>query len=262
MPDKLTISQAVAPIYKEPTFTSQMVTQGLLWEIITVLDTNQRWFQVQTEDGYTGWIHEFYTSTSEKPNYNSIQITMRYAPVRENRGRDGTEKQLLSFGTRVPAESLTSGYSYISLHNGEGGFIPPQPPVAKFSRDSLIQIAESLLGVPYLWGGKSSFGYDCSGFVQSIFNHFKVHLARDTSDQIQDERLKKIKSEEAGKGDLIYYFENGNVNHVSIFLDEKDFIHCSGCVRVQSHNKSDPHFHSLLAEMEKQYFSIKELLKN
>ena len=62
MPDNFAISQAVAPIYKKPSFTSQMVTQGLLWEKIAVMDTYQRWAQIKLEDGYIGWIHDFYTS--------------------------------------------------------------------------------------------------------------------------------------------------------------------------------------------------------
>ena len=154
MPDNLAISQAVAPIYFEPSFTSQMVTQGLLWENLTIMDSRQRWFQIQLEDGYIGWIHEFYTRAVENADLNTIKITSRFASVREKRGIESIMKNVLSFGTRVPKKALTLGYTYITFPNGEDGFILTQTPAAKFSRDTLIQISNTLIGVPYLWGDK------------------------------------------------------------------------------------------------------------
>ncbi len=260
MPDKLVITQTVAPIYNEPSFTAQMVTQGLLWESLVVKDKNQQWYQIQMEDGYSGWIHEFYSGKAESFKNNSIQITNRYAPVRRTRGRDSAVTQLLSFGTRLPAEKPISGYSLIILPNGEEGFVPPQALVATLTRESLIQIAETLKGVPYLWGGKSSFGYDCSGFLQAVISHFGIQFYRDTRDQIKDERLIQIDGDKIEKGDLIYFFEDGIVNHTAISLNDKEYIHCSGCVRVQSNNKSDSHYNPVLDGMDRKYYSIKNFL--
>jgi SH3-like domain-containing protein len=163
------ISAAVAPIHKEAGFTSEMVTQGLMFESVRILSEKDSWYNIKMEDGYEGWIHHFYLTETQVNSPNSLLLTNRHTPLRAQWDGDSQIQALLSFATVVPLIEKLSEYYTIQLINGEEGFIPAQENMEiKNTRDDIIRVAHSLLGVPYLWGGKSSFGYDCSGFVQMV----------------------------------------------------------------------------------------------
>ena len=77
------------------------------------------------------------------------------------------------------------------------------------SIDDVLDWSKNLLGIPYLWGGKSSFGYDCSGFIQSLFSLMNLHFPRDTKEQVNSESLSLVKSNNSKRGDLIYFIGTG-----------------------------------------------------
>ena len=231
MSSTMVISVAVAPIHKEATFTSEMTTQGLMFESIGILGKQDNWFNVKMEDGYEGWMHHFYLSQNQVNSQSSLTITNRCTPVRAQRDRDGQILTLLSFGTTVPILEKTSGYCRIQLCNGEEGFIPAQQEIVQQNRNDIIKLAIYLTGVPYIWGGKSSFGYDCSGFVQMVLKTAGISITRDTGEQIQTQGLDKISINEAKPGDLIFFSENNRINHVAFSLGNSKIIHCSGEVK-------------------------------
>ena len=106
-------------------------------------------------------------------------------------------------------------------------------------REKIVQYSRSLIGSPYLWGGKTPFGFDCSGFVQSVFRGSGFNLSRDTKDQINDKRFESISIDESKPGDLIFFNMDGKkVDHVGIVLDSKSIIHCSGMVKQDSLDSS------------------------
>ena len=149
----MVISAAVAPVHKEAGFTSEMITQGLMFESVGILEGQDNWFNIKMEDGYEGWIHHFYLSKNQVNSQSSLTITNRCTPIRAQRGRDGQILTLLSFGTTVPILEKTSGYCRIQLINGEEAFIPAQQEILKQNRSDIIKLAIYLMGVPYLWGG-------------------------------------------------------------------------------------------------------------
>ena len=103
----------------------------------------------------------------------------------------------------------------------------------KFSDNNLIDIAKEFLDIPYLWGGKSRFGFDCSGFVQTVFLTFGIKLPRDSYQQMDYEGLVEIKYSEAQVGDLLFFLDNKNVNHVAISIGNEEIIHSSGYVKIE-----------------------------
>ena len=258
---KAVISTAVAPIHKDPGFSSEMVTQGLMWESVSLNEEQDDWQRVQMDDEYEGWIHNFYLTESSTEFSNSLTITNRIAPVSPQRGKDGSVLAMLSFGTIVPVLEKTSGYSKIQLFNKNTGFIPPQENVTSQKRDIIIKLAKSLIGVPYLWGGKSSFGYDCSGFVQMVLKTAGISIARDTREQSQTEGLEKIPINEAQPGDLIFFSENNRINHVAFSLGSSKIIHCSGEVKIESLNEGEAGFNGALHKLSHTPFSISKLIK-
>ena len=261
MSRKAVISTAVAPIHKEPEFISEMVTQGLMWESVTIVEDQDDWQRVQMDDGYEGWIHNFYLTKSVADITNSLTITNRYAPVSLQRGKDESVLAMLSFGTIVPVLEKTSGYSKIQLINSNAGFILPQENVTYRKRDIIIKLAKSLLTVPYLWGGKSSFGYDCSGFVQMVLKTAGISIARDTGEQIKTEGLEEISIHEVQRGDLIFFSENNRINHVAFSLGNSKIIHCSGEVKIESLIEGESGFSSTLSQLDHTAVSISKMVE-
>ena len=262
MSSAMVISAAVAPVYKEADFTSEMITQGLMFESVGILDKQDNWFNVKMEDGYEGWIHHFYLSEPYINSQSSLTITNRCTPVRTQRGRDGQILTLLSFGTTVPILEKTSGYCRIQLINGEEAFIPAQQKILKQNRSDIIKLAIYLMGVPYLWGGKSSFGYDCSGFVQMVMKTAGISISRDTGLQIKTDWLEEIPIADTKPGDLVFFSEDNCINHVAFTTGEGKIIHCSGEVKLESIIEGEPGFNSKLAKLDHTFTSISKMVNS
>ncbi len=256
------ISVAVAPVHKEATFTSEMITQGLMFESVGILEVQNNWFNIKMEDGYEGWIHHFYLSEPYINSQSSLTITNRCTPVRAQRGRDDQILTLLSFGTTVPILEKTSGYCRIQLINGEEAFIPAQQEILKQNRSDIIKLAIYLIGVPYLWGGKSSFGYDCSGFVQMVLKAVGISIPRDTGIQIKTDWLEEISITDTQPGDLVYFFADKQINHVAFTSGEGKIIHCSGEVKLESIIEGEPGFNSKLAKLDHTFTSISKMVNS
>ena len=256
MSDQMVISTAVAPVHSGAAFTSEIITQGLMFESVFILGEQDSWLNIKMEDGYEGWIHHFYVSQNQINSQNSIILTDRYTPLRLQRGKDGQIMALLSFGTVVPLIEKTSGYCTIQMINGEGAFIPVQKEISQQYRSDIVTLATNLFGVPYLWGGKSSFGYDCSGFVQMVLKTAGISIKRDSSQQEKDEKLEDISMNDASPGDLMFFSENDCINHVAFIAGEGKIIHCSGEVKIESIIQGDPGFNNKLAKQNHSFRSI------
>ena len=237
--DYCLVKTSVANFYKNPSFTSELVTQGLIWEKLIICDKKDNWFQVKQRDGYIAWVHSFYAIDSSIYDNNKLLdkkdnwyfIKDRLLEIKTNHN----EKYFLPFGALVPCIKYNNNFIII-LPNGEKADINKQK-LLKYSTsirlDRILQLSESLLGIPYLWGGKSSFGYDCSGFVQTLFNIFGINFPRDTYQQLDYEGLLEIDYSEAKVGDLLFFSDNKIVNHVAICLGNEEIIHSSGSVKIE-----------------------------
>ena len=250
------VSTAVAPIHKQASFSSEMITQALMWENAQILGMDANWYQICMEDGYDGWIHSFYLHHREPPLEEYLFITKRAVPVFHEIEQMESIIALLSFGTYLPLAEKAGDFLKIHLPDGNTGYIEPQKQVVKKSRKTIIKLATSLLGVPYLWGGKSSFGYDCSGFVQMVLKTVGVGIHRDTSQQIQADWLERIDIHDAQPGDLMFFLENNRTNHVAFILGEGNIIHCSGKVKIESIKEGEPAFSKILSQLTQKAYSI------
>ena len=104
----------------------------------------------------------------------------------------------------------------------------------KFTKDKFVKICKEYLGIPYLWGGKSIYGCDCSGLVQSIYKNFNLLLPRDSSDQINFDSFIEVKISNIEVADLLFFGENKIINHVAIYIGNGEIIHSSGCVKIEN----------------------------
>ena len=128
------------------------------------------------------------------------------------------------------------------------------------TRDYIVHLANSLLGVPYLWGGKSSFGYDCSGFVQMVLKTAGIFMPRNTGFQIKADLLEEISITSTQPGDLVFFSEDNCINHVAFTLGDGKIIHCSGEVKLESIIEGEPGFNRTLANLDHTYTSIAKMV--
>lgn len=225
---------AIAPVRKENNEQSEQVSQLLFGDVFTVLDSNNGRILIKTfDDSYIGWVdekqvielndneYESYTKSSKQFVREAISYVFQTNTVTEEKiiypvylGSQvvSPKFQLNKIVFEIAESSLSKNFNVSALH--------------------LTTIALKYLSAPYLWGGKSLFGIDCSGLTQMCFKQIGVNLLRDASEQItQGEEVKDINS--AQKADLCFFTNNeGKVVHVGIYLGNNEIIHSSGQVRI------------------------------
>ncbi|WP_066440730.1 C40 family peptidase [Chryseobacterium sp. CCH4-E10] len=207
-------SVTVAPVRAESSDKAEIVTEILFGESADILEVNKNWTRIKMHyDGYEGWMDtkQLRPVTVEELAARKVTVvTEDFASVMMNDG-----KTLLSMGSEVEFPVVASRRS----HN---------------VRESIALTAKEFLNVPYLWGGKSFFAVDCSGFTQLVYKVHNIKLPRDTSQQVEV-GVSLTFVEESQPGDLAF-FENpeGKIIHVGIMLDNQKIIHASGKVRIDT----------------------------
>ncbi len=216
--NKAICSVSVAPLRETPFEQSEMVTQLLYGETCTVLEKQKGWLKIRVDfDGYEGWITDQQLKFLSKEQWEN----RAYFIVHENFISETVDngKLLLSIGSEVDFP-IRSSHPNGSL------------------QESIVRIAKEFLNTPYLWGGKSFFAVDCSGFVQLVFKVHGIKLPRNSDQQAEvGEALTFV--EESVPGDLAFFEdEEGKVVHVGIMLGNQQIIHCSGKVRIDELDSS------------------------
>ena len=125
----------------------------------------------------------------------------------------------------------------------------------KCNPENLLGTAKSFLNVPYLWGGKSKLGFDCSGLIQTVYKKLGVDLPRDSSGQIKSKNLIETKYSNIQIGDLLFFSKNAIINHVAIYFGNGQIIHSSGNVKIEKLEKNIKLFDSL-----HKIFSVRDMV--
>ena len=240
MNSKLTVKTAYANIYSNPQFSSQLVTQALFFETLEVISHHGNWFKVSQWDNYIGYIHKFYLFDDIADKEKKYIIKDRFLFLYDSVDFKNIA-MVAPFGCEIPAILVDNNYYTIQSDNKyffkEGSYI-----FKNDKRSEIIECSKKLIGSPYLWGGKTPFGYDCSGFVQQVFKSINISLKRDTSEQIKDKRMNSIDIASVNIGDIVFFDMEGNgVDHVGIWYGENQIIHCGGEVKIQSIKEFENH---------------------
>ncbi len=263
---KIITNVSVAGIFSAPSFQSEMITQSLFWEELEVLEKKENWYKVKLFDNYNGWINKFYTIKKQLFEKHGAYIeTNPIGEIKTSPKIDSKPILNCTFGVTIPAIETVKinelWWHKILLPNLNIGWIQDFGFDKKLSiRKTIEFVSKKLLGTPYVWGGRSSFGFDCSGFVQTIFKFCGIYLPRDSKDQFIFEKLKPIENKMNEVGDLVFFSKNDNINHIGISLGKETFIHSSGWVKVNSLNYLDSNYDDNLAKLHHSTLSIQKLV--
>ena len=223
---------SIAPLRSEPSDRAEIVSQLLFGDYIQILEKTEKWFSVQSAyDGYQGWVDFRQLAYIPQELYKETEgIDYLIPPTIHNsvKAQDGS-KYYLAASSSLPA--YKDGFCYLGTQRFEVNF---QPLTVNYKQpeNHITEHAEFYLNAPYLWGGRTLFGIDCSGFVQAVFKMSGIKLQRDASQQaLQGTTVDFLPSAKAGD---VAFFDNeeGRITHVGILLSSKEIIHSSAKVRI------------------------------
>ena len=208
--EKYYCSVSVSPIRAEVSEKSEMTSQILYGETCEIIKTEGLYSKIKMDfDGYEGWVN---SSVLKKENseISKHSVTQNYGVFDLPEGRN-----LISLGSEVAFETE----NFVDNNN---------------IRESLVGSAKKFINVPYLWGGRSYFGIDCSALVQLVYKIHGIALPRDADKQAELGEARDF-VEESEPGDLAFFEdETGFISHVGLVLSPFELIHASGKVRIDS----------------------------
>lgn len=234
-------------------YDAEMVSQALMGTPVKILKKDNGWLLVQTPDMYLGWVdsdaiaamsvseHDIWKSSSR------LFYTVKTGDIYSDRSMGKVISDIVG-GCILEVSGTQKGGFEVKLPDGRRGFIPAEKAILLdqlsdktfLNSTNLLSTAESFMGIPYLWGGTSSKGFDCSGFVKTVYFLNGIILERDASQQFQNGmRLRRGSYPDSLKtGDLLFFGSarrgRARATHVGMYIGDTEFIHCSGMVRINS----------------------------
>ena len=240
------VSVPVAELRRRPSHASELVTQALLGEPLEIATrtADRKWFRVKRWDGYRGWTRAWSVtpvSVAASEQWEAglrVLVAARSARVMDAPGGLGRVVFELPLGTRLPELAHRGTWVRVALPDGRAGWVRGSLlaaiPVRPQGQASVLRAAREFTGAPYLWGGVTPWGCDCSGLVQTIFRRCGIWLPRDATDQLRTLRPALL-AKQAGSfrpGDLLFFGVDGrSISHVAISTGGLKLIHAYGYVR-------------------------------
>lgn len=271
LPDKVigekkwgVIYNSVEKLHANNSYASETVSEVLLGMPVKLLDKKGGWRRVQTPEGYIGWVSEAIQTMAETElrAYNlkpKVVVTSLYALSYEKPNDKSQTISNLVMGNMLVVNGSKGKFYQVAYPDGREAYVKKTDvkELKKWlsditlTQESVVSVSKQFTGIPYVWGGTSSQGLDCSGFTKLVYFLHGIILPRDASQQVFTGKL----IDETGDfgqlqpGDLVFFGtktteENPRerVVHVGIYIGDKRFIHASDYIQIGSFDSGDPLF--------------------
>jgi len=250
------VNISVTNLRSSPTRSAELVTQAIFGTPVQRYKTNGHWDLIQTPDGYLGWVDQgtlTLLDSSAFHNWRTAPRCIYTAPYglifTSPDPTQGTISDIV-IGSILETTSRNSRYWSVRLPDGREGMLPADKVVdfsiwarsSKPKPESIVRQARTFMGFPYLWGGTSAKGFDCSGFTKTVYLMDGLLLPRDASQQVRVGELvtRKMDFTVLQPGDLMFFGRRATdgkpekATHVGIYIGDTEFIHSAGKVKINS----------------------------
>ncbi len=252
------VLKPVANMYARPDVETEVVSQAIYAATVAVMEERPGWLHVRTADDYTGWmeagdarerkayaadgkvaqVSSLFAHIYQEPNVTKRRpmITAPFETRLEVMAEPGDDPRWVE--VRLPDER--AGW----VQRGDVGF-----ETERLSIEQTIELSRRFVGLPYTWGGTSSFGYDCSGFTQMLCRRRGARMPRDADQQAAWSGAAAVRSDELKPGDLLFFgADAGHISHTGMYIGEGRFINATTWIHpvIQICELSDAHWKRLL----------------
>jgi SH3-like domain-containing protein len=263
---------SVADVRKDPDQRSEQITQAILGTAVSIVRIEGLWACVRMPDEYQGWIHQGLLHLGDEDLVQrwsqgpSVMVTCPVGVLYSEPSCRSIPLSDIVIGTKLRLLEEGPQWSQVSLPDGRKGWISRADTsdendlvhLSGGGPEDILRTARAFTGRPYLWGGLTPKGFDCSGFVQTVFGLNGIRLPRDSYQQFA------CGQEIAERNDLepadLLFFQGqgaGRITHVAVHMADEEFIHCSSFVRTNSLRQTAGNYE---ASLEAQFVGIKRIV--
>jgi len=259
------VNVSVANLRSAPRDAAELATQALLGMPLRIWDKDRGWYLAQTPDQYISWVDFGGIQRLKKADFDrweSAEKIIYTQPFGFCYAAPDAAAQPVSdlvAGNLLVLEKAKKRFFRVRYPDGRVGYVSRNEArlytewqkMARPTEENLVSTAKRLMGIPYLWGGTSVKGMDCSGFTKTVYFLNGQTIARDASQQVHEGEPVPTPNktfDHLRPGDLLFFGEpaaNGKperVVHVGMWIGNQEFIHASGKIRVSSLNPAAPNF--------------------
>lgn len=249
------VNVSVCNIRSKKGHSQELTTQALLGTPIKILDKEDSWFKIQTPDGYIAWLDEGGFTWMDEDAYkewigaSKVMYLNDFGFSYDQPNSKSTRVSDLTSGNLLKTIGTQKGFIQVQYPDQRIAFIPEKEVInydtwlatRSPNADNIIATAKTFLGRPYVWGGTSGKGVDCSGFTKMVFYLNGIQIARDASQQVHSgvEINAGNNFDNLKAGDLLFFGraatpeKKERISHVGIYLGNGEFIHSSGDAGVK-----------------------------
>jgi cell wall-associated NlpC family hydrolase len=257
--ERATVAVPVLTMYSKANTDADVVSQAIYGMPVNVLEQNAAWARIKTPDEYTGWAEAA-----------AIRRVTAGESIYASKGRVATVESLFAHLYREPSvtkhkpllsvpfdsklelvgekDDESERWFEVRLVNGSKAWVQhgdvTLDPAAR-TIPELTELSRRFLGLPYTWGGSSSFGYDCSGFTQMLCRRGGVEIPRDADEQAAWSGMTKVEKNDLEPGDLLYFGKSlQKITHTGFYLGDGEFIHATTYTHpvIQISKLEEPHW--------------------